>query len=93
MSHQKDENLEYDYVQPMQDSDSYVYYSPESAFNHPYAAEGTQTNYSHYGSYQSPFQKVDHQYSVPRNMYTSDFESGPKGYSRTFSGNDLLEDV
>jgi hypothetical protein len=91
--HQKDENLEFDFLQPVQESDSYVYYSPESAFSHPYSAEATQTNYSHYGSYQSPFQKMDHQYSpVPRNIYTNDFESVPKGYSRTFSGNDLLAD-
>ncbi|KAK4023344.1 dnaJ homolog dnj-5 [Daphnia magna] len=93
MSHQKDENLDFDYLNPVQDSDSYVYYSTESAFSHPYSAETTQTSYSHYSNYQSPFRKVDHQYSpVPRNMFSSEFESGSKGYSRTFSGNNLLTD-
>lgn len=93
MSHQKDENLDFDYLNPVQDSDSYDYYSPESAFNHSYSAETAQTSYSHYSNYQNPFQKVDHQYSpVPQNMFTSEYESRSKGYSRTFSGNNLLAD-
>ncbi len=95
MSHQKDENLDFDYLNPAPDSGSYVYYPAESAFHHQYAGETAQTSYSHYSNYQNPFQNAktaDHQYSpVPRNMFTSEsFESANKGYSRTFSGNDLL---
>lgn len=95
MSHQKDENLDFEYLNPtVQNSGSYVYYSTEPTFQHPYAAETTQTSYSHYGDYQHSFQnaKSDNQYSpAPRNMFASEaFDSGSKGYSRTISDNDLL---
>lgn len=94
MSHRKNDNLDFEFLNPVQDSSSYVYYSTEPAFPHPYAGEATQTTYSHYGDYQHPFQnaKPDNQYSpAPLNMFASEsFDSGSKGYSRTISDNDLL---
>lgn len=94
MSHRKDENLDFNFLNPVLDSASYVYYSPESSFNHSYTEEASQPAYSPYsGNYQNPFHSAKtNQYSpIPRNIFTSEsFDSGTKGYTRTFSGNDLL---
>ena len=96
MSHRKDENLDFDYLNSAvpEQSNGYVYYSTEPTSYHSYSAEQAPNSFQHYSSYPNPFQnaKQDYQYSpVPRNMFSSEaYETGAKGYSRTFSGNNLL---
>ena len=94
MSHKDENNLDFDYLNANMHG-GYFYYSAENSGE--IAGETyTQTPYPYSNYHQNPFQNVkatEHQYSpVPRNMYSSSetFETGTKGYSRTFSGNDLL---
>jgi len=95
MSHRKEENLDYDYLNSgvSDQSSGYVYYSSEPTY-HSFSAEPVAPYQQHYSNYPNPFQnaKPDYQYSpVQRNMFSSEsYESGAKGYSRTYSGNDLL---
>lgn len=113
MSHHrrsKDENLDFDYLNPDSSPASSYYYtaaeSSSSSFLHSpsFSAEHVASGYSPYTSYGPPsmFQnsgkneEARQQYtSVPRNLFSPGeaYEpSGVKGYSRTFSGNDLLAD-
>lgn len=94
MSYQKDENLAYDYLNPVLGSESFVYCSSDPSFRHSYASETTPNSFTEYSDYQNQIKddKLDSQFSsVPPNMFTSEtIESSSKGYSRAFSGNDLL---
>lgn len=96
MSHQKDESLAFDYLNPVLDSDSYVYCSPDPPYHDTYSREPTRSSFTAYSDFENHSEngKLDNQYtSVPRNMFSSEtFESTSKGYSRTFSGNDLLSE-